>query len=266
MAPIRPTKHSRAVRSAKDPRGIYAPPTTPSFPSSTTSTTTRALEEPTEYSAQDDFATFKTTKKDKQSIRHQALLAKARASQPGGASKVLKRRRAGKKLKTGLGSLAEALEDVEGDDGGDRAEGGEWEGIDEEEMGSEAAAAAVPPGLRKRPRNAGVRGGVGGGVGGKKMVMKSLRHNPGALKRKGVMEERERERFARNLAEMVGSAPVGNARVAGGDGVGGDGVGEDGVGGDRDGDRDGGQGERWAALRRFIGGSLEMSGAFKAVK
>lgn len=36
---------------------------------------------------------------------------------------------------------------------------------------------------------------------------KSLKHKPGAMKRKEMLDRRERERFARNLAQMAVVAP-----------------------------------------------------------
>lgn len=155
-------------------------------------------------------------------MKHNVLMNKVL---DGGVSKKVRRRRPGKKMEAveGLGkSLAEALPDLDGDED-------EWEGV----SGDEAD------------------GGRGRKEG--KMVMKSLKHRPGAMKRKRVMEERERERFGRNLAQLVGGGKE--------EGGGGGGVEKTGGGG---GNAAGGpsQADRWAALRQFIGGSMEKDRAF----
>ena len=77
------------------------------------------------------------------------------------------------------------------------------------------------------------------------MVMTSLKHKPGAMKKKHKMEVGERDRFARNLAQMVGSAgaQVGNGEPAGGAAS---------------------QKERWEALRKFIGVSRIENEGFAA--
>jgi len=233
MAPIQTTKHSRAVRSARNPRGIYAPPD----PSANDRPITQETSAPDVDADADAFASFKLNKQDKRSLRHQALMAKIREENEGRRKgKVLKRkRRPGKKLGVELGGdggLGEALPDVSIDvDEGDDA--GEWEGI-EEEVGMEELA-----GLRKARR----RRRVGDGKEGK-MVMKSLKTRPGSLLRKRKVEGRERERFERNLASMV----VGMQSKQGG--------GEMGEGKELE------QRERWEALRQFIGGTMERSGAF----
>ena len=129
--------------------------------------------------------------------------------------------------------MADALPEVEED--GEA----EWVGF----SGSDTEVAGA---VMKRRRRRGV---VSAGEG--KMVMRSLKHRPGAMKRKERMAGRERERFSRNLAQMVGGAsedPVQGSRGAGSDVIG------------------GGQGvrqaEKWAALRKFIGGTMERDEAF----
>ncbi|KAK4553350.1 hypothetical protein LTR86_009651 [Recurvomyces mirabilis] len=252
MAPVRQTKHSRSIRSAKDPRGIYAPSATSFAPADDTQSAPSTTHPSAVTDINDDFSSFKTTKKDKRGIRHETLLAKARASsrKGGAAGRVVKRRRAGRKLKVDMGGLGDALPEA-GVDGGDgEGEVDEWVGLSDDE--DEEMNGDVPAGLRKvrkkKPRRV-----DGGGAGVGKMVMKSLRHRPGAMKRKGVMEERERERFGRNLAGMVGR--VAPSSAAGGNGVGAGKAGE-GVQ----------QAEKWAALRRFIGGTMERSAAFGGEK
>ena len=150
-------------------------------------------------------------------MKHNVLMNKVR---DGGVSKKVRRRRPGKKMEAveGLGkSLAEALPDLDDDED-------EWEGV----SGDEADG-----GSRRKEG---------------KMVMKSLKHRPGAMKRKRVMEERERERFGRNLAQLVGGGKE--------EGGGGEGGGRGEVKGGAS------QADRWAALRQFIGGSMEKDTAF----
>ncbi|EME38070.1 hypothetical protein DOTSEDRAFT_109513, partial [Dothistroma septosporum NZE10] len=143
--------------------------------------------------------TFKTNKKDKRTIKHNALLNKVHAA---GISKEKKhkRRRPAKKLNTDVGDLADALPDVEED---------EWEGISDDGDGMEIEEG--------------------------KMVLTSLKHKPGAMKKKTAMEEKERERFRKNLAQMMG----GKAK-------------EEGTG----------QADKWKALRAFIGSTMEKHDAF----
>ncbi|KAH9827259.1 Ribosome biogenesis protein SLX9 [Teratosphaeria destructans] len=233
MAPIQ-TKHSRAVRSAKNPRGIYAPPSATDLGASSTD----FAEAGPSTAADDAFAFsdkggFRVNKKDKRAIRHNALLAKVR---DGGVQKrALKRRRPTKKLKTDVGDLADALPEVE-DEAGAMDEDDDWEGISEqEEEGTHK--------VRRRRR---------GIAGDGKMVMRSLKHRPGAMKRKRKMEQSEMERFGKNLAQMVGQEQM---RVR-----------EDAK--EPDGDAPtvarSSQADRWAALRKFIGGTMQKDRAFAA--
>ncbi|CZT23184.1 uncharacterized protein RCC_08894 [Ramularia collo-cygni] len=74
-------------------------------------------------------------------------------------------------------------------------------------------------------------------VGGR-MEMKSLSMRQGAMKRKAEMEGKEKERFGKNLAKMVEGGGAG---------------------------KEGGQAERWAALRAFIGGTMQTNEAFNKV-
>lgn len=83
---------------------------------------------------------------------------------------------------------------------------------------------------------------------------KSLKHKPGAMKRKEKLDKMERDRFARNMNQMVA-------------GLGGAGT----VNADADADLDmGGSGgasgsSRWAALRGFISQTMEHNPEFKGV-
>ncbi|KAF2720045.1 hypothetical protein K431DRAFT_286197 [Polychaeton citri CBS 116435] len=189
---------------------------------------------------------FRTTKRDKRAIRHNALLAKVREggiSKGQGARK--KRRRPAGQLKTGVADLGDALPNID-ESGSTGGNDDEWEGIDEEdEVNGVLDVEGV--GLRKstKRRRAG-RQGEG------KMVMKSLNQRPGAMKRKARMERGEMERFGRNLAQMVGSgqAAVATAKEGGSGAAPGEGAGA-------------AQADRWAALRKFIGGTMEKSAVFK---
>ncbi|KAK5675300.1 hypothetical protein LTS10_012065 [Elasticomyces elasticus] len=244
MAPQQPTKHSRASLSAKNPRGIYAPPTSTSTNSTSTSTS-HAATTSTPHDAADGemaglemagFESFKTNKKDKRTIRHQSLLSRVRES--GVRKKVLKRRRPLKKLGglgSGMAGLSDALPQTESKprramdlgsgSGGDMEAGEEeWDGVSEDE------ATSVPLGLRRG------RGMAGTGIveGGQRMKLSSVKHKPGAARRKAVMEGLERERMGRNLAGMAGN-PTKETEVGSG----------------------AGEKDRWAALRKFIGGTME---------
>jgi hypothetical protein len=136
--------------------------------------------------------------------------------------KPLKRRRPGKKLNTALDSLADALPELEENSDDD------WEGIDEDDKaeGMDGALGELSKMVRVRK----VKPADG------KMKLKTLKSRPGALKRKQKMEESEKERFGKNLASM--SAPAQSAAEAGG------------------------SSDRWAALRGFIGQTLEQNPGF----
>ncbi|KAI6881427.1 hypothetical protein KC360_g5403 [Hortaea werneckii] len=274
MAPVRKRTALRARASrANDPRGKYAPP-----PPSANNTTAPddllpdADESPADThtgpaagkrSADTAFGFdpnegFKVSKKDKRTIRHNQLLAKVQDADARVGKKKLKRRRPGKKLATNLDSLADALPEMENEAGGDEDD---WEGISEDEE-NDAGMAGVE-GFRKVKRRRRTPGGVDAA---NRMKMTSLRHRPGAMKRKHRMEQGEMERFGRNLAQMVGS---GQANVS--DGKSGAAKSRQGEGSKATGGEDAGAGaasqsDRWAALRRFIGGTMEQNQAFAAYK
>jgi hypothetical protein len=268
MAPIIQTKHSRANRSARNPRGIYAALLNTDTATSEPAPTDTAEEPPTDADAatswkrkrkradDDPFAFssrggFQVNKKDKRAIRHNVLLAKV---QEGGVQKrTRKRRRPAKKLKTDVGDLAHALPDV-----GEAAAGGggkddedEWEGMSEDDT-----AMAGLEGMRKAQRKRTPALGEG------KMKMHSLRHRPRAMKRRRRMEQGEMDRFARNLAQMVGQAGQQEKHAEGNGTAQADGARAEtaaaAVGGAS-------QADRWAALRHFIGGTMEKDKAFASV-
>lgn len=211
MAPVKPRRTARAkVARSKSQLGKYAPP------SPTGNSPDEVLEDSTAGAEMldDDFGFgvgLKLNKKDKRSLKRNTLLNRVREAGISKDSKAKKRRRPAKKLKTDISGLEDVLPDVEGD--------GEWEGISGDEDMDEN------PGMRKARRKK--EGATG------KMEMKSLKHKPGAMKKKFEMEGRERERFGKNLAGLMS-----------------------GKGGDE------GQGDRWAALRSFIGGTMERDAAF----
>jgi len=177
-------------------------------------------------------------------MKHSVLMNKVRDA---GVKKV-KPRRPGKKLKTDMGSLASALPELEGMLDG---EDDEWEGLESEEEGGEGMNVdGDEDGVARKQRRRRAKKSSGEG----KMEMKSLKHKPGAMKRKRVLEGREMERFGKNLAQLVGSVQRGGsvAKTAG------------------EGDAAAAaaapvvapQADRWAALRGFIGGSMEQNPAF----
>lgn len=141
-----------------------------------------------------------------------------------------KRRRPSKKLAADIGDLEDALPDMDEDDDD------EWEGLSGEEDG-DGTATTMQKKRRRRRKPAPEDQGI--------MVMKSLKLRQGAMKRKRVMEESEKVRFGRNLAQLAqAQAPV---------------AGEKGNG------EVGGQShtqQRWQALRAFIGGTMEKNAAF----
>jgi len=180
-------------------------------------------------------------------MKHSVLMNKVRDA---GVRKV-KPRRPNKKLKTDLESLADALPEIEGM--ADSEEDDEWEGVESEEEDGDGSGMAVDggEGLRKRRRR--VRKVPGEG----KMEMKSLKHKPGAMKRKRALEGREMERFGKNLAQLVGSVQRGADFKAGAAGSADVKKGNSAVSEGKS-----AQADRWAALRGFIGGSMEQNPAF----
>ncbi|THV89236.1 hypothetical protein D6D27_06613 [Aureobasidium pullulans] len=164
------------------------------------------------------------TKAGKRALKHDTLISRIEKSQ----KKPLKRRRPGKKLNTALDSLADALPELEEEGSEDDDE---WEGIDEEGDAQDTMLGTLRKQVRVRKAKP---------VDGK-MKLKTLKSRPGALKRKQKMEESEKERFGRNLASMSVQPAAGDA-----------------VAGQTD-----GSANRWAALRGFIGQTLEQNPGFK---
>jgi hypothetical protein len=147
-----------------------------------------------------------------------------------------KRRRPGKKLLAAedMDEMRDALPDLSDED-----EKSEWEGFSDDD-------AATQAGARRRRREARVTEG--------KIQMRSLKHRPGAMKRKRRMEGVEMERFGRNLAQLSANMKSKDEETKGdaGDGA-------------ADGKRGGGASasEKWAALRAFIGSTMERKDGFE---
>lgn len=188
---------------------------------------------------------WRTSKKDKRSIKHNTLMAKVRDA----GVKKHKRRRPGKKLKADVAGLADALPDIS--DMPERSatatedeEG--WEGLSDDGEAGHSAMDVESAGLRKARRR---RRPEGEG----KMVMKSLKHRPGAMKRKRAMEVVQMERFQRNLAQLAGGQQVAEATHS---------QGSEPAGNVQEQAR---HADRWAALRSFIGGTMEKDKAFAKV-
>lgn len=118
---------------------------------------------------------FATNKKDKRRIKHAQLMSKVTKS----STSKPRRRRPNKKLITTLDSLADALPG------------------DIEESGSErevaGASAADQVNIIKR---------------------KSMKSRPGAMKRKQKLDNNERDRFAKNLAQMAVSTSTSGAATS----------------------------------------------------
>lgn len=91
-----------------------------------------------------------------------------------------------------------------------------------------------------------------------KIKQKTLKAGPGAMKRREKMERAERERFGKNMAQLIGSQVEPQVVAAGEDKMSVEGV-------------DGGQQERktnptssrWAALRGFISQTMEQKEEFR---
>ncbi|KAL3454668.1 ribosome biogenesis protein SLX9-domain-containing protein [Aspergillus insuetus] len=141
---------------------------------------------------------FRTSKKDKRTIKHASFVSKIEKS----SAKSTKRRRASKKLVANLESLADALPDAE------------------TELNDPSQVNIIK--------------------------QKTLKHKPGALKRKEKLEKSERDRFAKNMAQMssIPAATQSNSEPDAGNTV----------------------SNRWAALRGFISQTMEQQPAFKTNK
>lgn len=192
-------------------------------------------------------------------MKHSAFMSKIEKSQ----KKPLKRggRRKNQQLATRLEGLVDALPEIESKNGEDEDDG--WEGMSEDDadMMTETAASAKTSSTSKEDDMLGALAGMvnirksikksnpidGGGAasGDAKMKMKTLKSRPGAAKRKAALEGREMERFAKNMAQMAQPTAVPAAAATQGQGQGG-----------------GATSNRWAALRGFIGQTMEKNPSF----
>jgi hypothetical protein len=233
------------LRPAKSPRDAISHPNSTFVPPAHITASLKAPADGyVDYDAEAGEGAWKTSKKDKRAMKHSVLMNKVRDA---GVRKT-KPRRPNNKLKTDLESLADALPQLEGMVGASGEEDDEWEGVDE--SGDEGmAGAGNGVGEKKRRRRTKKPSAEG------KMEMKSLKHKPGAMKRKRVLEGREMERFGKNLAQLVGSVQRGGDVKASSAAS---------SGGKQEGAAGGvaAQADRWAALRGFIGGSMEQNPAF----
>ncbi|RYP60378.1 hypothetical protein DL769_008147 [Monosporascus sp. CRB-8-3] len=217
MAPVQPTKR-RSLRAKLAARAAAGP----------------APYEPRKAPRPDAVPTtdaFVSSKKDKRLIKHSSFVSRIEKSST--SKKTLKRRRPGKKLKTNLEALADALPDL-----AERTE-------DDEKI------------LRQ------LRDG--------KMRHRSLRTRPGALKRKEKIVKGEVERFGASLARLNaigGAAEAQGMRVEGpteGAEVTGNGAVEARTQPQMQAQTQHAQAStanRWAALRGFISATMEQNPAF----
>ncbi|KAF2218641.1 ribosome biogenesis protein SLX9-domain-containing protein [Elsinoe ampelina] len=173
------------------------------------------------------FSSFGTNKKDRQRMRHSALLHRISKTAPG--AQVKKRRRPSKKLAADLDGLLGALPDVPDATQAGNDEADEWEGISDDE---DESSVKLPGDLGRIAR---VRRRKGNTTA--KMEMKSIKSRPGAMKKKAQLEMAEKDRFAKNMAQMAPSIHGDGAQVQSAD--------------------------RWSSLRAFIGQTMQQSPLFK---
>lgn len=167
---------------------------------------------------------FPSSKKDKRLIKHSSFISKIEKSR----KKSLKRRRPSKKLIANLDSLANALPDA-----GD---------------GDEPVSTHT----------------IDGNTQVNVIRHKSLKHRPGAMKRKEKLDRMERDRFAKNMGQLaagIKTTDTDNTAMDAQPPV------ESGVdasaatGGDSS-----STSARWAALRSFISQTMDQNPEFKGVK
>lgn len=236
------TKNTSAPHAAKSPRDAISHPNSTFVPPAHILASLKPKNDG--YVEYDPEAAWRTSKKDKRAMKHSVLMNKVRDA----GVKKSKPRRPQNKLKTDLDSLADALPELEGmlEEG---SEEDEWEGVESGDEDGMAVDGSTAEGLRKRRRRAKKLASAEG-----KMEMKSLKHKPGAMKRKRALEGREMERFGKNLAQLVGSVQRGGEVKNAGDGKAGASAATPAAPST--------QADRWAALRGFIGGSMEQNPAF----
>ncbi|KAG8623727.1 hypothetical protein KVT40_008703 [Elsinoe batatas] len=174
------------------------------------------------------FSSFGANKKDRQRMRHSALLHRISKTAPG--AQVKKRRRPNKKLAADLDGLLGALPDIPDAAQAGNNEADEWEGISGDE---DENSVKLPSDLGRIAR---VRRRKGNTTA--KMEMKSIKSRPGAMKKKAQLEKAEKDRFAKNMAQMAPVTHGADAQVQSAD--------------------------RWSSLRSFIGQTMQQSPLFKS--
>ncbi|ETI29048.1 hypothetical protein G647_01501 [Cladophialophora carrionii CBS 160.54] len=184
------------------------------------------LKNPSNHSSQNAAATsgslFPSSKKDKRRIKHAQLIHKVTKS----SERKPKRRRPNKKLVTTLDALADALPHSE-------------------ETGDDLTETKIVT-AGKRPQD---QVNI--------IKRKSIKSRPGAMKRRENVDRGERDRFAKNMAQLASAS-------------------SDAAAGKGDMEDDGSvsskpaaipsTSERWAALRGFISQTLETKPELKALK
>ena len=161
---------------------------------------------------------FRTSKKDKRTIKHSSFVSKIEKD----SQKTPKRRRASKKLAANLDSLADALPDAQ---------------VQSSEQ-------------HHHPNN--LHGQVN------VIKQKTLKQKPGALKRRQNLEKVERDRFARNMAQMSAMDTTAAAPHAEGNNHH-----HHHHPNNNATEETNGTSNRWAALRSFISQTMEQQPVFK---
>lgn len=230
LAKLTSTQAPTKRKSLRAKASAAAKPTTTS---STSSFTTPSSAAPASVADTSPFPSFSSTKRDKRSIKHSLLLSKLSTSAPNSSAGVKKRRRPNKKLVTSLDALADALPD------------------------SSAAAAAASQHAAEGAEDAATAIDVPGAQARIVVKGRSLKSRPGALRRKKAVEDRERLRFERNLAEMARGVPAAAAGQEQEQQVPDVGMAEEAAAAVGGGGAVASTADRWKALRAFIGGTME---------
>lgn len=170
------------------------------------------------------------TKKDRQKVKHDALLHRIAKTAPG-VKRHARSKRSKANLAANLKSLLEALPSRTDSNNQSIDSEEEWQGISDDDT----ERVNLPAGLNKI---ANLRRRKGNNLSTKvgRIEMKTMRTRPGAMKRKMKIETAERDRFARNMAQM---APISTNAVASSS-----------------------TGDKWQALRNFVGQTMQKSTLF----
>ncbi|KAF3483765.1 uncharacterized protein GIQ15_03089 [Arthroderma uncinatum] len=164
---------------------------------------------------------FHNSKKDKRLIKHSSFISKIEKSR----KKPLKRRRPSKKLIANLDSLANALPDAgDGDD----------DGVSTHNIDGNTQVNVIKH--------------------------KSLKHRPGAMKRKEKLDRIERDRFAKNMGQLAAGIKADMDTTADTS------TGMQAVNGVNASTGGESTSARWAALRSFISQTMDQNPEFKGVK